>query len=162
MAMGFWADVRVGRGAVTLRFQEVSPVGGNPVYSTTLHFANRAWAKPIRSQVAMQGKIPAVQPPYGRFTTRERAKLRAAPAIDDTSEVPDGFDHTATMGGNVLAVYGAGARGLLLAREGAFRYVAFDAPIRPLETSPMDDGTNIDPSQYHARCGWISEGELVE
>lgn len=176
---GGWADVRVERGAVALRFEARILAPGEPRFSTTLRFAKRAWDPPIKSYLAQQTKVPAPRPPYASFTTRGPARLRTAPAVDDTPNpsgddaAAEAIDHTATLRGNVVATYGAGARGTLVASEGAWRYVAFDPATKPKETSlshGMD--TVMESNEPESErppnrllsdawlCGWIAAAEI--
>jgi hypothetical protein len=177
---GDWADVRVEAGAVTLRFQANALAPGEAVFSTTIRYANRAWDPPIKSYASAQGKIPTPRPPYGSFTTRRPTVLRARPEVDDKAkpktedgEEPDEeFGGTATLRGNVLASYGPGARGTVLATEGAWRYVAFDPAIKPAETSlahGMDDTAPVEGAPEAAPrslqsdawlCGWAATADL--
>ena len=103
---------------------------GEARFSTTLRFAKGAWEPPIKSYQAAQTKVPAPQLPYASFTTRGAATLRAAPVVDDKPN-PSGddageesSDRSATLRGNVVATYAAGARGTVLASEGTWRYLA--------------------------------------
>jgi hypothetical protein len=175
---GDWADVRVDKGAVALRFEASILAPGEARFSTTLRFAKGAWDPPIKSYAAMQGKIPAPHPPYASFTTRGPAVLRATPEVNDkpNPSEPDPADesleHTTTLRGNVLATYPAGARGTIVASEGAWRYVAFDPATRPTETTLShgmdevgdgDDGPDTAPNTLLSRawlCGWIAAAEI--
>src|SRR5689334_12048966 len=130
MNMGMWADVRVAKGTATLRFLQAFPAGGIPIVSSTFHFANHTWARPVRSQIAVQTQIPEVKPPYARFTVSASATLRTAPVVDDASDHMPDIDFSETLRGNVIATYPAGAHGLVLARHGEFRYVGFDPESR--------------------------------
>src|SRR6185436_843578 len=159
MGMGMWADVRVSKGTATLRFLEAFPAGGLPLVSTTFHFVNRTWARPVRSQVAAQTQIPEVKPPYTRFTVSASATLRTAPVVDDTSDHLPDIDFTETLRGNVIATYPAGAHGLVLARHGEFRYVGFDPESRASEL-PNIDADSPDPADRNWRSGWVAASQI--
>jgi hypothetical protein len=170
---GNWDDIRVGRGTATLRFRATMTLGEEPRISWTLHRANGAWAPPIKSYMAVQTKIPRLQLPFRSFEARARATLRAAPAVDDSREPapaapndqarpgwPD--EPTAMLRGNAFATYAAGARGLVLASEGAWRYVALEPAARRLEL-PFEPVGAQDASPDGAWfCGWVAANELIE
>jgi hypothetical protein len=175
---GGWADARVEAGAVSLRFEANLLAPGEARFSTMLRFANGRWDRPVKSYVAAQGKVPAARPPYARFSTKGPATLRATPAIRDEpqSDEASNYEQTSTLRGNVLAIYAAGARGLVLASQGDWHYVGFDPATRPKETSlshgmdPEEVATDVEtyadreaPTQQVSSawlCGWVRAAEL--
>jgi hypothetical protein len=65
--------------------------------------------------------------------------------------------------GNVFVTYPPGARGIVLASEGAWRYVAFDPAVQPREspTAEMAIATDAGPEDaWH--CGWVAAAEIAE
>lgn len=175
---GDWADVRAAGGTAALRFEANVLGPGEARFSTTLRFANGAWEPPIKSYLASQTKVPAPRPPYASFTTRGATTLRAAPAVDDkpNPSVDDAGEEdeyrSATLRGNVVATYAAGARGTVLASEGEWRYVAFEPATRPSETSLSHGMDAIESDDEEAErpanqlrseawlCGWIAAAEI--
>ncbi len=179
---GNWADIQIERGAATLRFHGTMKLDGEPLILWTLYFANGTWAPPIKTYAAAQGKVPAVRPPYGSFEARARVTLRATPVVDDAPApapaAPTAASATASadpnrpgwpdppttmLRGNVFAAFPAGARGILLASEGPWRYVAFEPSTRPIEAALTESVGSPDAGPQDAwHCGWVAAAELME
>jgi hypothetical protein len=173
---GMWDGARIEDGKATLRFHATTKYDDEPRILWTLYYAGGAWAPPIKSFTAVQGKIPPTKPPYHSFEARSGATLRATPAIDDApaqaarAPVPDdpkrpGYPDSPTrlLRGNVFVAYPPGARGLVLASEGTWRYVAFDPVTGPSETAVPQDVIPEDNGPKGAwHCGWVAAAQITE
>ena len=169
---GDWADAREQGGLVAMRFEANTLAPGEPRFSVLVRYdrADKKFLPQVRAYVASQTKVPAVGGPFATFTTLGPATLRAAPAIDDAPIDPDNYsddwNRSATLRGNVVATYAANARGLVLASDGDWRYVAFDFAIRPEQTSlahGMDTGAGSEDQKLTSDtwlCGWIKASEI--
>lgn len=167
---GAWADARDGGPSVAVRFQANVLAPGEARFSATLRYdrATKAWAPELKAYGATKGKLPAAGTALGLtpFTTAGTAVLRSDPVVNDTprpsdeSGVPEeDYEKTMTLRGNVLASYAAGAKGVVVATEGEWKYVAFDPSVAPKETSlhhGMDEG-GLGSAWL---CGWVKAAEI--
>jgi hypothetical protein len=153
---------------VVLRFEIEVLAGGEPRVIRALDYAprRRAWTAEPTSFVALQGDVPVIVP-AGDLQLAAATHLRLAPIIDDTATPPgdDDFEKTKTLRGNVLADYGAGARGVVLAARGDWLFVALAADPAPTQTS-LQHGLFMQDDEASGAvvsslprgtfyCGWI-------
>ncbi|MBX3154806.1 MAG: hypothetical protein KF773_02315 [Deltaproteobacteria bacterium] len=167
---GGWGDERDDGSHVLLRYATSILAPGEAEFSTLLRYdrATKSWGAPVKAYMAQQTKAPAIKAPYAPFTTAVVAELRATPEVDDApAKNPDdledgGFSTTATLRGNLLATYNAGARGLVLAAQGEWRYVAFDPATPPKESSLAHGMNHVEeghPSDAW-QVGWVKASEV--
>lgn len=178
---GAWVDARETPDAVAMRIETLIIAPGEARYSQTIAYNKKthAWSAVIQSYGAMQGKVGAAGAAFTAFETVGPATLRAAPAVDDApvkqeiDEVGGGIPPTTTLRGNVLATYEGKARGVIVASEGDWRYVAFDPATRPKETSlqhgmnhgpmPAEGAPEPPPNQLTTNTwllGWVKAAEI--
>jgi hypothetical protein len=170
---GEWADASEIGDEIAIRFQSYTLAPGEARYSVLVRYDRKARAfRPlVKAYVASQTTVPVVRGPFATFHTSGAATLRATPAIDDTpapssDESEDSWNRTTTLRGNVVATYQANARGLVLAADGEWRYVAFDFATRPEQTS-LGHGQDVtgghEPNKLTSDawlCGWIRASEI--
>jgi hypothetical protein len=145
---GDWAAAVQTAYAVAVRFEANVLAPGEARFSQTLVYerASKSWRPVIKSYAAVQGKTPEPKL-LTPFVTAGPATLRATPSVDDRpSHRDEDMDRSAVLRGNALATYAAGARGVVLAEEGEWRYVAFDPATRPGATS-LHHGMDHEPEQ---------------
>jgi hypothetical protein len=168
---GAWADARDGGSAVAVRFEANLLGPGEARFSTMLRYdrGSHAWSPALKAYGAVQGKVPTVGEVASKlvpFQTVGAAALRSDPVVDDAPKpqpddtTGDDFGKTATLHGNVLATYTATAKGIVLASEGEWRYVAFDpAAAKPTATS-LAHGMDMDGVGTSWLCGWVKATEI--
>jgi hypothetical protein len=170
---GDWADAGELGSVIAMRFQANTLAPGEARFSLLVRYdrTKREFLPIVKAYVASQTEVPVVAPPFTAFTTTGAATLRAMPVVDDTPIDPDKqseeeWNRSATLRGNVVATYGANARGLVLASKGEWRYVAFDFATRPDATSlahGMDAGDGGGEHKLASDawlCGWIKATEI--
>jgi hypothetical protein len=154
---------------VVLRFEVAVVSGGDPRVIRTLDRdpTTRAWHLGPASYLAVQGVVPPIES-CGPIEITTETALRLAPRLDDASLAKrrgefEGFDETATLRGDVVADYPAGARGVALAERGEWLFVALAAEPVPVATSLRHDlfarssgnGDVSMPPPHTFYCGWV-------
>ena len=160
---GDWKDLRADARGVTLRFEANILAEGEARFALTLHYDRRAqrWQPLLRTYHAVQGKVPRAAKSVEVVELPAVALLRTTPEREPKPAKPaaDPFDVTRVLEGNVAARLPAGAKGLVLARSGSFRFFVL-APASAPSESALGHGMNRLAAEGEAppptwQCGWI-------
>jgi hypothetical protein len=175
-AAGKFVDVVDRIDMVVLRYELEATLPGEArvIQSFAYRRARHGWTMGPAIYVAIQTVLPPIDRPIGRVETTTDTQLRTDPQIvDDTPAYThdiaslgiDGFesaddpdvDRSATLGGNIVAHYAAGARGFALAMRDGWYFVAFEPAFRPRQTSLVHGAERAPPPWY---VGWVHGAAL--